>query len=332
MTDAATARRMWTLIEPVHVVTYFGPEARQAFEAAGLRGFWRGYFAGRAAPLGAVDAPVIIAAFCSFAPSFVRRALPAVWELITPAEALRVREAGAVAAIRAVLGADTAAGAATGARPEVQAGSGGAAGAAGPALAAAADLLAEAARDLDPTGRPLAAPNAALPVPAEPAARLWHAATVLREHRGDGHVAALVAAGVDGCEALVLRTAVDQAAVAGGPDSGQAASAGGPAVGRAQFQAVRGWADPDWDAAAGRLRDRGWLDNDLAATAAGLAVHQAVEAATDLAAARPWARLGPERTAGLAAALTPVARACTLLLPFPNPVGVPRAAGPTAAS
>ena len=109
MTDAATARRMWTLIEPVHVVTYFAPEARQAFEAAGLRGFWRGYFAGRSAPLGAVDAPVIIAAFCSFAPSFVRRALPAVWELITPAEALRVREAGAVAAIRAVCPPDGAA-------------------------------------------------------------------------------------------------------------------------------------------------------------------------------------------------------------------------------
>lgn len=314
MTDAATARRMWTLIEPVHVVTYFAPEARQAFEAAGLRGFWRGYFAGRSAPLGAVDAPVIIAAFCSFAPSFVRRALPAVWELITPAEALRVREAGAVAAIRAVLAAGTAADSDAAAGPD------------GPALEAAADLLAAAACDLDPTGRPLAAPNAALPVPDEPAARLWHAATVLREHRGDGHVAALVAAGIDGCEALVLRAAVDQAATAGGPTVSQAAGPHGPAVGRAQFQAVRGWADLDWDAAAGRLRDRGWLDAGLAATAAGLAVHRAVEEATDLAAARPWARLGPARTAELAAALTPAARACARLLPFPNPVGVPRPA------
>ena len=179
MTDAATARRMWTLIEPVHVVTYFAPEARQAFEAAGLRGFWRGYFAGRSAPLGAVDAPVIIAAFCSFAPSFVRRALPAVWELITPAEALRVREAGAVAAIRSVLGAGTtadagpAAGSVAAAGPAAAAGPDGLAGSAvtspaGAALAAAADLLAAAACDLDPTGRPLAAPNAALPVPDEP--------------------------------------------------------------------------------------------------------------------------------------------------------------------
>jgi hypothetical protein len=317
---------MWTLIEPVHVVTYFAPEARQAFEAAGLRGFWRGYFAGRSAPLGAVDAPVIIAAFCSFAPAFVRRALPAVWELITPAEALRVRQAGAVAAIRAVAGAGIRADSDGAAGPDGPAGADGPAGSAGAALGAAADLLAAAACDLDPTGRPLAAPNAALPVPDEPAARLWHAATVLREHRGDGHVAALVAAGIDGCEALVLRAAVDQAAAAGGPAVSQAAGPHGPAVGRAQFQAVRGWTDLDWDAAAGRLRDRGWLDAGLAATAAGMAVHRAVEEATDLAAARPWARLGPERTAELAAALTPVARECARLLPFPNPVGVPRPA------
>jgi hypothetical protein len=317
---------MWTLIEPVHVVTYFAPEARQAFEAAGLRGFWRGYFAGRSAPLGAVDAPVIIAAFCSFAPAFVRRALPAVWELITPAEALRVRQAGAVAAIRAVAGAGIRADSDGAAGPDGPAGADGPAGSAGAALGAAADLLAAAACDLDPTGRPLAAPNAALPVPDEPAARLWHAATVLREHRGDGHVAALVAAGIDGCEALVLRAAVDQAAAAGGPAVSQGAGPHGPAVGRAQFQAVRGWTDLDWDAAAGRLRDRGWLDAGPAATAAGLAVHRAVEEATDLAAARPWARLGPERTAELAAALTPVARECARLLPFPNPVGVPRPA------
>jgi len=312
-TGAATARRMWALIEPVHVVTYFAPEARQAFEAAGLRGFWRGYFAGRSAPLGPVDAPVIIATFSSFAPAFVRRALPAVWDLVTPAGALQAREAGAVAAIRAVLRDSPA-----------------------PALELAADLLTEAARDLDLAGRPLGAPNAALPVPDEPVARLWRAATVLREHRGDGHIAALVAAGVDGCESLVLRTAVDQAS-----EARRAA-----AVGRAQFQAVRGWTDADWDAAAGRLRDRGWLDDDLAtaaglaaapdgpaatpdglaATPDGLAAHRDIEAATDLAAARPWDRLGPDRTAELATALRPVARACARLLPFPNPVGLPASA------
>ncbi|MGH3404121.1 MAG: SCO6745 family protein, partial [Streptosporangiaceae bacterium] len=103
METAAAARRMWTLFEPVHVVTYFAPEARQGFEEAGLRGFWRGYFAGRAAPIGAVDAPPVIAAFFSFAPPFVRRALPAVWDMVTPEQALAARTAGAVAAIRRLL-------------------------------------------------------------------------------------------------------------------------------------------------------------------------------------------------------------------------------------
>ena len=60
---AAAARRMWTLFEPVHVVTYFSPEGRDAFEAAGLRGFWRGYFAGRAAPLGRTGAAPVVAIF-----------------------------------------------------------------------------------------------------------------------------------------------------------------------------------------------------------------------------------------------------------------------------
>ncbi len=72
MTDpAATARRMWTLFEPVHVVSYFAAPAKGAFEQAGLRGFWRGYFAGRAAPIGPVGAAPVIAAFFSFAPSMV---------------------------------------------------------------------------------------------------------------------------------------------------------------------------------------------------------------------------------------------------------------------
>src|SRR5208282_5160219 len=100
MNDAAgAARRMWTLFEPVHVVTYFTAEARAGFEQAGLRGFWRGYFAGRAAPLGPVGPAPVTASFCTFAPAMTTRALPAVWELISPGDALAVRQAGAVAAL-----------------------------------------------------------------------------------------------------------------------------------------------------------------------------------------------------------------------------------------
>jgi hypothetical protein len=293
METAAAARRMWTLFEPVHVVTYFAPEARQGFEEAGLRGFWRGYFAGRAAPIGAVDAPPVIASFFSFAPPFVRRALPAIWGMVTPEQALAARGAGAVAAISRLLADHN-----------------GEAEAAAESLSAAADLLAAATEELDMAGRPLGAPNAALPMPHEPVARLWQATTVLREHRGDGHIGALVAAGVDGCEALVLRVAI------------------GTGPSREQIQPARGWTDDEWDAAAERLASRGWLDPAGVITAAGQAAHQAIEDATDVAAARPWARLGQERTEELARLLAPTALACAALLPFPNPVGVPRPVTP----
>ena len=284
MNDAAgAARRMWTLFEPVHVVTYFTPEARAGFEAAGLRGFWRGYFAGRAAPLGRPGPAVVTASFYNFAPPMVARALPAVWDLVTPQDALTARSAGAVAALRRLLG-ERAAG-----------------------LTALADGLLRATDGLDCSGRVLAAANAALPAPAEPAARLWHAATLLREHRGDGHSAALLAADIEGCEALVLRAGAD--------------------LSREVLQPIRGWSDEEWDQAAARLAGRGWLGEDGRVTPEGTAARQAVEDATDRAAARAWARLGPAATEELAGLLAPVARACAAELPFPNPVGVPQPAG-----
>jgi hypothetical protein len=288
MDDAArAARRMWTLFEPVHVVTYFSAEARSAFTDAGLRGFWRGYFAGRAAPLGPVGAAPVTASFFNFAPAMVARALPGVWELITPEDALAVRSAGAVAALRRLLGGTEA------------------------GITAAADLLLRAADGLDCAGRVLAAANAARAAPGEPMARLWHAATLLREHRGDGHFAALVAADIGGCEALVLRTG----SVSGVGEAGR--------LTREQLQPLRGWTDDEWDEAAARLTHRGWLDADGTLTAEGAATRQAVEDATDRAAARPWARLGTAATDELAGLLSPIARACAAELPFPNPVGVP---------
>ena len=300
---------MWTLFEPIHAVTYFTPEARSAYERAGLRGFWRGYFAGRAAPLGAVDAPVVTASFFNFAPAFVARAIPGVWELITPEEALRVRLAGATEALGSLL-----------AGREAEA-------------AAAAGLLWRAIGELDFSGRVLASANAALPVPGEDSAasagssdtagsvgspgsagspgspgsselgRLWQAATLLREHRGDGHFAALAAADIDGCEAVVLRCGLD--------------------LRRKDMQPVRGWTDEAWDGALSRLAARGWIGADGTLTSAGLQAHAAVEDATDRAASRPWARLGPMATAEIAAALSPLARACAAVLPYPSPIGLP---------
>lgn len=273
----SAARAMWTMFEPVHDVTYFAPEALRAFTEAGLRGYWRGYFAGRAAPLGGARAAVVTASFYNFAPAFVARAIPGVWDLITPQEAIAVREAGATASLRRLL-----------AGREAEA-------------AKAAGLLWRAVEDLDFAGRVLSAANAELPVSGEPLTRLWQATTLLREHRGDGHFAALTAAGIDGCEAVVLRCAKD--------------------IPRDLMQPVRGWTDEQWGAATARLAERGWIGEDGTMTAAGRAVHDTVEAATDQAAARPWTRMGAVGLAEVADVLLPLAEACAAALPEVIPVG-----------
>ena len=314
---------MWTLFEPLHAVTYFAPDARTAFEAAGLRGFWRGYFAGRAAPLGAVGPGPVCAAFFGFAPAMVRRALPGVWDRATPAAALKARLDGARAALAGVLPGEY------GVAPP------------GPAappddqgvltgdhkdppgdhsaltrehlaltrehLAEAATLLRAAAESVGAdgcAGRPLAAANADLPWPGDFLGTVWQAATVLREHRGDGHVAALLVAGLDGAESLVWRASLDSS--------------------REVLQPARGWTDEQWEAAADRLTARGWLAGGTA-TALAHAARDTVEERTDHLAAGPWQVLGADATARLAELLTPMAAAARRLLPHPNPIVLPPA-------
>lgn len=224
MTSPATARLLWSLAEPFHGLTYFAEEAAAAFTSAGLRGFWAGYFAGRAAPLGAVGPAVVTASFVNFAPGFVARRVPAVWDMATPVAALEARLAGVDAAVRRVLGDDWAT--------------------SGDAVEAM-ELAATAVAAVDLPGRPLAAANSALDVPGEPHLVLWQALTTLREHRGDGHTVALVQREVDGVEAHVL------AAAAGRAD-------------RAWLQKARGWDDDAWDGAVARLTGRRWLaDGEL---------------------------------------------------------------------
>ena len=167
--------------------------------------------------------------------------------------------------------------------------------------AKAAGLLWRAVEDLDFAGRVLSAANAELPVSGEPLTRLWQATTLLREHRGDGHFAALAAAGIDGCEAVVLRSAKD--------------------LPRDLMQPVRGWTDEQWDAATARLAERGWIGEDGTMTAAGRVAHDTVEAATDRAAARPWTRMGAAGLAEVADVLLPLAQACAAALPEVIPVG-----------
>ena len=272
----AAARTMWTLFEPIHAVTYFCPEPRAAYEQVGLRGFWRGYFAGRAAPLGPVGPAPVVASFFGFAPQTVARALPDVWSRAEPTVALQARAAGARTALARLL-----------ATLEVT---------------DAAETLRRAAESVRIAGRPLAAANANLSWPDDPLETLWQAATVLREHRGDGHVAALTVAGLDGCESLVWRAAVDSD--------------------RQILQPARGWSDEEWDAAQRRLADRGWLDEEGRATAVAVTARDRIEAETDELAAGPWEALGAGETARLAALLTPLAKAAGAEMLYPNPIGL----------
>ena len=278
--DPGIARVMWRLFEPVHAVTYFHPRARAAYEAVGLRGYWRGYFAGRTAPLGPTTAPPVIAAFFSFAPRMVARALPSVWRLATPQEALRARLTGAVQALAEF----------TYELPESH-------------LVEAADLLEEAAGRVEVAGRVLGAVNAALPRGEYPLARLWQAATTLREHRGDGHVAALVTTGLDPVEVVAWRCRADQS--------------------REFHQPARGWTDEEWSAAEERLVEKGWLTAERAPTTYATATFRTVEEATDRAAAGPWRALGADRTARLRELLEPIASRCRTIIPPQAPIGLP---------
>jgi len=277
------SRRMWRALEPYHALVYFIPETRQRTDALGLKGGWMSYFGTRAAPLGPVPAEVVAALFYNFHPEMVARAIPDAWSLSSPEALLQARLAAVDEGLRRLLG------------PGVESA----------AVAEAAELGEAAARATRTAGRPLAAANAALPWPSEPHLRLWQATTVLREARGDGHVASLVVAGLSPCEALVTASA------AGGP----------PAE---MLRAFRKWSQAEWDEAVERLRSRGWLDERGAITEAGRAGRAEVEWRTDELIRPTWDALGADRTARLEALALPI-RAEILAaggLPIPNPAGI----------
>jgi hypothetical protein len=286
MSTPAMARRMWRVFDPIHAVTYFAPECDEDFRACGLKGFWMGYFAGRSAPMGAVQPAVATATFYNFAPRMADRALPDAWGFASPATVLEARLAGLDRAFDRIFGADRK----------------------GTAVTSAADIARRAAESCTVVGRPLAAANAAQPWPEDPMLVLWQATTVLREHRGDGHVAALVDAGLDGLEAHISFVAAG-------------------AVTRGVLQPARGWSDDDWEAAEQRMTERGWLDNADPAilTPIGTAARQQIEDATDRMAAEPWRRIGAKATDELRGLLKVMAaRIAQLgLIPVLNPIGLP---------
>ena len=282
--ESGTARRVWQFAEPVHAVTYFAPETRTATDALGLRGGWMSYFGCRAAPLGAATAAVVTATFFNFHPAMVSRAVPDVWTFATPEALLDARLRAAGEALERILG------------DEVHA----------PGVRRTAELAGRAADACDTVGRALAAANAGLPRSEVPHRALWQALTTLREHRGDGHVATLVARGVAPCEALVLQGATDRSPVDG-------------------LRERRGWSDAEWTDAETRLRERGWLDPDGSINESGAAVRDAIEADTDRLALGPYRVLGDDATDELVGGLRPLAAwiMSAGAVPAANLMGVP---------
>ncbi|WP_432041560.1 SCO6745 family protein [Streptomyces cadmiisoli] len=252
--DPARARRLWHLLEPLHAVLYYAPEAFE--EAAGLGFFteerWPSYFPYRAAPLGPVSGTAVTSAFYSFAPDMVDEHIASAWQTAAPEDVLPARERAVDRAYRKLFG------------DRVDS----------PALAEAAALARRAAEAANTAGRPLAAANAALPWPHAPHLQLWQAATILREHRGDGHLAALLVAGLDPVESLVSFAAIGAAPV--------------------ERFSSRGWSEREWAAARERLTARGLVDRDGTATEAGRALRRSVERHTDQLAVAPWRSLGPQ--------------------------------------
>jgi hypothetical protein len=262
--SSGVVRRLGTLIETVHAMVYFAPEPQAAYAGLALRGFWRGYFASRSAALGKVSPELVTALFAGFAPSMVARAIPEVWRITSPSLVSAARQAAATAALHRILG---------------------------PEAAERAGLIGSLTeiciRTLPLPGRPMAAAQSTLPRPADPLGALWYDCTVLREFRGDAHIAAVSAAGLTWPEPHLLQgSEVDP-----------------------QQQQYRGWDDAAWQSAADRVRGL-----DLGT----------VEAMTDNLAAPAFQALQPAEVSRLLSALTPMAHAISATLPYPNAMALQR--------
>lgn len=279
MTDPRAGRRCHTPLNALHSAVYFSPEFDAEMDGLGLpreSGEYftaAGYFAARSAAMGAVGPGAVTAAFFNFSPTLIARHIPAAWAVAAPEQLLAARLRAVDTLLRRLLGDAVCA---------------------SPEMAEAAGLAGRAAAGCVRAGRPLSAAEADQPVAFAPHLALWQAATVLREHRGDGHTALLTHAGLDGLEALVSHTV-----------SGRGFT---PAFARA----TRGWSEEEWSAAVERLRDRGLVDAAGELTESGAALRAELEHETDRLAAAPYDHLGAagvERLTELAGAFAATALA-----------------------
>ena len=281
------SRDLWHLIESTHAVTYFAPGCARANQDLGFKGFWMGYFGARAAPMGAVGAAVVTAAFGGFAPGMVERAIPDAWGFVEPGAAVEGRASAAATALREALAeVDDVADQLLG-------------------------VLDKALEVCEPAGRPLFAANKDVTPFEDPVADLWQMLTTLREHRGDGHLAVLTSEGVGGCEAHLLALA-------------SRGEVGGPA--EELLRSARGWSDTDWTDSLTTLRSAGLLETGGGLSERGRKLHAHLEARTDELASPPFAGIGESGREHLRDCLIPIAASVvdTGWVPFPNPMGLPR--------
>lgn len=289
-TDRERARRLWHLLEPIHAVAYFSPEPLAAYAEAGAKGFWMGYVTSRAAPLGTVTADPVIALFANFHPRRIRRALPDAWRFTSPEAMLGARRSGSAAALRRLWSID-----------------GGGPGVDDATLEELAEQLSGLGEGAPADGRGLFAANLSVGRTGDPVEDLWRAATLLREHRGDGHVAAYVTEGLTGIQANLLQVGVGR-------------------IPAETLRSARAWEPDEWQSEIHNLARWELLDESGQATMLGQDTLLRVEAATDRAAWGAFARKDPVDLDRLERVLGPLIDAIQRSgeVPFPNPMGLER--------
>lgn len=260
--ELPAARRIWAAVEPLASSVYFLPEVHTAYQELGFDGPSRvqngieypdmlAYFTSRGACLGPnVSGHVVAAAFGVFKRPMVVAAVAEGWRRTDQPAILAARLHGATSGLRRILGDE----------PD--------------GLAWATEVLTRMATEASGEGRSLYSGLLSLGFPDDPMGAFWRAADLVREHRGDSHIAAWIDADLDACEIGVLTD----------PWRGQPLRS---------WVRTRGWTEEELDAAVDRLCSRGYLDGD-AITTAGWTLREDIESATDHMERRVVATLGED--------------------------------------
>jgi hypothetical protein len=260
------ATNLGAMTNLVHGFVYFAAEAFEEYASIGLPN--KSYFAPRAAPMGPVTAPVVAATFFNFSPDRVGAEIPAAWDFASPSTIQDARLRGVARVLNErVAGVMTS-----------------------ESVAEATAIAGEMCANLDFSGKPLAAANHAVVLPADPLTALWQLVTVIREWRGDVHVAALTVAGLTAVEALILHGATGE-------------------VDPETLRTSRGWSETDWSQTVANLAARGLVNADGTFTNDGQALRSAIETQTNQACVILVDAVGEAKTASLIGHLKPLRKA-----------------------